>query len=52
MSNRAYGDWIPGLVKKYPTWKEVEEKYGSDMVNDVYGKTIENYMLCVSMYLS
>ena len=52
MSNRPYADWYPQAAKKYPTAKELEEKYGTSMVNEVYGRTMENYMLCVSVYLS
>ena len=52
MSNRAYGDFIPGLSKKYPTKKELEDNFPTQMHNDLYSNIMNGYLLCVSTYLS
>ena len=52
MSNRAYGDLTPGLSKKYPTKKEVEEANPTHLRNDKYSFIMNGYLLCVSTYLS
>ena len=52
MSNRAYGDFIPSLSKKYPTKKEMEANFPTQMHNDKYAFMMNGYLLCVSTYLS
>ena len=52
MSNRAYGDFIPSLSPKYPTKKEVEAVFPTQMENEKYSFILNGYLLCVSTYLS
>ena len=52
MSNRAYGDFIPGLSQKFPSKKEQDAAFPTQMKNDVYANIINGYLLCVSTYLS
>lgn len=50
--NRAYGDWNPKAVKKYPTKKEMEERFPTEMQNEMYSKILNGYLLCISTYLA
>ena len=50
--SKAYGDFIPGLSKKYPTSKELDAAFPTQMKNDMYANIMNGYLLCVSTYLS
>jgi len=52
MSNKAYGEFIPHLRKKYPTKKEIEAEFPTKMSNEKYAFMVNGYLLCVSTYLS
>ena len=52
MSTKAYGDFIPGLSKTYPSKKEMEGSFPTQMQNDKYANIMNGYLLCVSTYLS
>ncbi len=50
--SRAYGDFVPSMSTKYPTKKEVEAAYPTEMKNEMYSNLMNGYLLCVSTYLS
>ncbi len=51
-TNRAYGDGYPQLRKKYPTAKELEQKFDTGMNNKAYSHVMNNYLLCVTAFLN
>ena len=53
MSNtKAYGDYYPHKTTTYPTKKEIDAQFPTEMKNDQYAWILNGYMLCVSDYLS
>ena len=52
MSKPAYGDFIPQASKKYPTKKEYEDNFPTQLSNEKYSFIMDGYLLCVSTYLS
>ena len=52
MSQKAYGDFVPALSQKYPTKKELNANFPTQMQNDKYAFIVNGYLLCVSTYLS
>ena len=50
--SRAYGDFIPLTSQKFPSKKEYESAFPTQMRNDMYGNILNGYLLCVSTYLS
>ena len=51
-SKRAYGDFVPTNVQKFPTKKEYEAQFPTKMHNDKYAFILNGYLMCVSTYLS
>ena len=52
MSKRAYGDFVPTNVQKFPSKKEYEAQFPTKMHNDKYAFILNGYLMCVSTYLS
>ncbi len=52
MSNKAYGDYIPGLSQKFPSKKEYAANFPTQMRNDKYANILNGYLMCVSTYLA
>ncbi len=51
---RGYGDWTPHkfLRDEVPSVKQTTEKYGTDMVNDMYANLVNHYLNCTNSYIA
>ena len=52
MSKRAYGEFVPTNIQKFPSKKEYEANFPTKMHNDKYAFIMNGYLMCVSTYLS
>ena len=46
MSKRAYGDFVPTNVQKFPSKKEYEAQFPTKMHNDKYAFILNGYLMC------